>query len=480
MNHLRSSRDLALWARAVHAQSVGAALLSAWASAGYLCAVCSSVSVHSEAGFAKILQLLGVQRQGRGFWRGVLGLCAAIGVAQAAMAQPVGAELLSATPGRSQTKPVHTGHGGGRPQLATGATFSPDGRLWVVGLNAQRELFVQSTVDASLQTWAQAQRLDSGSDTILAEGENRPKIAWGPQGQVVITYTQTLDKPYTCMVRMLRSVNGGQTFGAATTLHQDRQEITHCFESIAFDTRGDLHAVWVDKRDKQAQKSPNTYVGAAIYHNVSHDGGASFGPDLKLADHSCECCRIALAPDAQGRLHAMWRQVFGQDTRDHALGLLDTVQVNRFTRATYDEWHINACPHHGPSLATASGEAGVGFHALWFGLRAAQAGGSVRYARLDTSGAPLPGTEQVLPDERAEHADMVAHGPKVAVVWRSSQGAVTTLSAWLSRDGGRSFERRQLDQVSGYNDFPRLVQSGERMVVVWRTPLEVKTHELVF
>jgi hypothetical protein len=71
-------------------------------------------------------------------------------------------------------------------------------------------------------------------------------------------------------------------------------------------------------------------------------------------------------------------------------------------------------------------------------------------------------------------------GRQVAVVWRSSQGAVTTLTAWLSRDGGQTFERRQLAQVTGYNDHPRLVQSGARMVVVWRTPQALQTHELVF
>jgi hypothetical protein len=68
----------------------------------------------------------------------------------------------------------------------------------------------------------------------------------------------------------------------------------------------------------------------------------------------------------------------------------------------------------------------------------------------------------------------------VAVVWRSSEGATTTLKAWLSKDGGQSFSLRTLGQATGYNDHPRLAQSGDKMVVVWRTQQEIQVHDIVF
>ena len=47
---------------------------------------------------------------------------------------------------KEASKPAATSqHRHQRPQLATGAAIAPDGRLWVVGLNAQAQLFVQST-----------------------------------------------------------------------------------------------------------------------------------------------------------------------------------------------------------------------------------------------------------------------------------------------------------------------------------------------
>ncbi len=159
--------------------------------------------------------------------------------------------------------------------------------------------------------------------------------------------------------------------------------------------------------------------------------------------------------------------------------MLGDAQPPQPVRATYDDWPVDACPHHGPGLAPA---ADGGFHAVWFGIRREPGGdvAAVRYARLAADGRPQPGSVRALPDEWAEHADVMAAGAKVAVVWRSVEGARSRLLAWLSRDGGEHFELRELAQRTGENDHPRLARQGERMVVVWRNPQEAQVHELRF
>ncbi|MEO8118495.1 MAG: hypothetical protein ABI606_04135, partial [Rhodoferax sp.] len=362
---------------------------------------------------------------------------------------------------------------------------APDGRLWLAGLNAHGQLFVQTAPANDPSRWGAPRVIATGGDTVSADGENRPKLAFGPQGWVVISYTQPLAKPYTGMIRMLRSTDGGQTFSAPFTVHADRQEITHRFESVAFDARGVLHTAWIDKRDMERApkvgKKPS-YTGAAIYRNESRDGGATFGPDLKLADHSCECCRIALAIGQDGGMRAMWRHVFEPNVRDHGFAALTTPTGPSPTpvlRATFDDWRIDACPHHGPGLALA---ADGGFHAVWFGIR--KQGGedvaAVRYARLQADGSPRLDTVRALPDEGAEHADVLASGDRVAVVWRSVDGAQSTLKAWLSTDSGQSFRLVTLASMKGDNDQPRLAQQGQRMVAVWRNSKEVQVHEIRF
>lgn len=349
------------------------------------------------------------------------------------------------------------------PGLAIGAAFSPDGALWVVGVAAPGALFLQTSDDLGAH-WSPRRLLPVADDTPAADGESRPKIAFGPDGRVTISYTQPLAKPYTGAIRMLRSSDGGATFSAPFTVHRDRQVITHRFDEVAFDRAGTLHTLWIDKRDL-ATAPRGDYRGAAVYRNESHDGGASFGPDIKLADHSCECCRIALAPTADGGIAALWRAVFAPGIRDHAFAVVGRgVPV----RASFDGWHLDACPHHGPGLASA--EDG-GFHAVWFGERDGRM--AVRYGRLAADGTPRGGVRE-LPDPRAEHADVAAIGRRVAIVWRSFDGTRTHLRVWVSADGGEEFVQHKLGDSTEAPDQPHLLVSGSRMFAVWRDEREIR------
>ncbi len=379
---------------------------------------------------------------------------------------------------------AHEGHGRAagagtaRPALAVSAAFAPDGRLWVTGLDERRRLFVQSSGDEG-RSWGPRTLPPLGAEQPAAHGEQRPKLAFAADGRtVVLAWTRPLAKPYTGEIRMSRSEDGGQTFGAPFTVHRDRQQITHRFESIAFDARGRLHVLWVDKRDAElaraaaaaAGRAKSDWRGAAIWRVVSEDGGRSFSPDLRLADHSCECCRIALAPAPDGGLVALWRHVFEGSERDHAFAAVGDAAAPSpaIVRASRDRWAINACPHHGPGLAPAEGG---GYHAVWFGERGGVA--AVRYGRLGADGVPA-GEARVLPDPSAEHADVVAAGRRVVVAWRSFDGSATRLRAWVSDDGGERFVLRELGRSTAENDHPRLARRDDRLIAVWRTDPEIR------
>lgn len=378
------------------------------------------------------------------------------------------AGLVSLAPATAQ----HAGHG--KPQLASSAAFAPDGSLWLVGVE-HGKLFVQRRALGG--AWDERRLLDHGDDVVATHGDNRPKLAFGPGGRVAISYTRPLSKPYTGEIRMLRSDDGGARFSAPFTVHQDRQVITHRFDSILFDARGDLYTFWIDKRDAErawaaASGDPAAYEGAAIYYNVSTDGGKSFGPDTRLADHSCECCRIAVAAEPEGGVALMWRHVFPGSVRDHAFAVVGNGRQAAMVRASTDQWVLKACPHHGPGLAR---DAEGGYHAVWFGDKAGRQ--RVRYGRLDSSGRPQ-GKPVELPDERAEHADIAVAGRSVVIAWRSFDGERTRLRAWVSNDGGRRFGMRELGISELQNDHPRLAAQDGRIAVVWRTENEIQVHDL--
>jgi hypothetical protein len=158
----------------------------------------------------------------------------------------------------------HAEHRGGKrsASLAISAAFAPSGELWIVGLDGQRKLFVQASPDEG-RSWSAPRALPIGADTPAADAEARPKLAFGPKGHVVITYTQPLAKPYTGVIRMLRSSDGGRTFSAPFTVHRDRQVITHRFDAVAFDKLGTLHTCGSTSATPRLAALPGTRATAA-------------------------------------------------------------------------------------------------------------------------------------------------------------------------------------------------------------------------
>src|SRR4051812_31205498 len=73
--------------------------------------------------------------------------------------------------------------------LATSAAFAPDGSLWMIGLNSNKQLVIRTSEDNGSH-WGDERSLATGTDVVAADGENRPKIIFGPQNVVIVTYTQ--------------------------------------------------------------------------------------------------------------------------------------------------------------------------------------------------------------------------------------------------------------------------------------------------
>jgi hypothetical protein len=348
-----------------------------------------------------------------------------------------------------------------RPAFGTSAAVDNAGRLWVAYAHpagSAGQVVLQRSDDSG-GTWQTPVRVNAAVEPVAADGENRPKLAFGPGGEIYVTWTSPTSAQFTGDIRFARSLDGGKTFSAPTVVHRDRQLITHRFESLLVDPQGRLWVAWVDKRDlKVAEEAKRAYRGAAIYYAHSDDRGATWSGDTKLADSSCECCRVALAADGQGRVAALWRHVFEPNERDHAFAFLGAPQA-AVERATVDRWRVDACPHQGPSLAF--GPDGTR-HAVWFNQVDGQ--GRAFYGQL---GRQAPSNVRTLPTG-ATHADLAVVGRTIAVAWKRFDGNVTKIESLISTDAGRSFAPGPSLQTSGDSDQPRLVTTGQRILVVWR------------
>lgn len=353
--------------------------------------------------------------------------------------------------------------------LGTGAGFDRNGMLWVVMKETDdNEEFVvlQGTSDLG-KTWTPKKRITSIPEPVTARGEARPHIAFGPQGEMYVTYTSTIARPHVGNIRFLRSLDGGRTFSAPMTVQKNSDAVTHSFESILVDQTGKIFIAWIDGRDAGARKArKEAYAGSAVYYTVSTNQGTSFSNDFKLADHACECCRISVALHPKRGPMAFWRHVFEPNIRDHAVAVLHSDgQPSTVTRVTFDDWRIDACPHHGPSMAfSPDGRR----HQVWFNGN--ESGGGARYAWAPLDGSP--GKPVPLGSSQAIHPDIAVNGNDIAMAWKEFDGVSTSIEARWSTDDGKSWRQASLAGTTGESDKPYLLSGPDGIVLVWRTQLE--------
>jgi len=237
---------------------------------------------------------------------------------------------------------------------------------------------------------------------------------------------------------------------------------------MVVDREGRITIAWIDGRDAlQAKQRNEKYAGSALYYAVSHDRGETFAGDYKVADHTCECCRIALSLNPAGTPVAVWRHIFAPNIRDHALAELGPKgAVSAITRVTFDDWRVDACPHHGPSVAY--GQDGKR-HQVWFNGKEGPRTGALYAA---ASGNRLATPEPLGNGGQTSHADILTRDKQVAIVWKEFDGTSTAVMARRSDDGGSTWSQSEAGRTVANSDSPYLINSPGGIVLLWRTQNE--------
>jgi len=349
-----------------------------------------------------------------------------------------------------------------RAPLAVTVAFDRRGRLWRAEVQEGR-IWLGRVDDLASPRLA----VNATPEAIAADGENRPKLAFGRDGEIYVSWTVSGSAPFTGDVRFARSLDGGAHFDSPITVNDDRAAVSHRFDSLVVDGGGRIHLLWLDQREAQARKlAGGAYAGISLYTAVSANRGASFGANRKLADHSCECCRIATALDPDGTPVALWRGVFGKNERDHALLRLDGRSTAR--RASFDRWAVEACPHHGPALAI--GDDGIWHLAWWTGGD----NGGLFYARSRDCGASFSAPQPIgARAAQAGRAALYAHDRLVWRAWKEFDGTSTLLRVQESPDGGAHFgTARTVSQSTSASDHPQLAGFHDDVRLSWYSAAE--------
>lgn len=379
---------------------------------------------------------------------------------------------------RAAEQPSHAGHGASpladqerekkwkdnlaKPSFAVTTSFDENGRLWLASIRGQH-VWVSYSDDRGV-TQSAPVKVNAEPEAILGDGENRPKIIVR-KGVVYVSYTQGLAKPMTGDIRFSRSNDGGKSFSAPVTVNDNREIISHRFDSMVVNGKGQVYIAWLDKREQSAAAAKGEkYNGSAIYYAMSDDGGVSFRPNVKIADHVCECCRTAMAIDTDDYPVVTWRHIYDTNIRDHALVKLDGKMAP--VRLSHENWNVAACPHHGPSLSIATDGT---YHASWFSNAPERHG--LFYAHSADQGktfsAPLHFGN---PEAQPAHPYVLSLGSRIHLVWKEFDGESTGIFGMHSGDGGKSWTApRRLAATSDVSDSPMLISGNGKAYLSWNT-----------
>ncbi|CCK74222.1 MAG: exo-alpha-sialidase [Oleispira antarctica] len=354
---------------------------------------------------------------------------------------------------------------------APSASFGPDGKLWLAWVFSGH-VYVQYSIDQG-KVFSLPLSVNRVPENIAAHAENRAKIQLDKAGNIYISWTQSLRKPYTGNIRFSRSIDGGETFSQPITVNDDRQEISHRFDAMVVSDDGHIFISWLDKRDAQAaQDQKKEYVGGALYYSYSVDQGNSFSKNINLSDNSCVCCRIAMDLDNNDLPVIAWRDIYGNDAnnqiRDHSLITFSSAsKPAKKIRLSNEQWKINGCPHHGPALDVDGNNV---VHSTWFndtdGEHVLFYGNSA--SGFNISDYKAMGFGQA--DKQSAHPYVLTLKQTVYLVWKEFDGKKTDIFMKTSKDAGISWSQNKvISTTAGSSDHPLLVKNSKAVYLSWHT-----------
>ena len=343
--------------------------------------------------------------------------------------------------------------------LAVSVAADENGVLWLAQMSEGR-IVVSHSKDNG-KRFSEGVAVNAAPESILAEGQNRPQIAVR-KGVIAVAWSQALPTTFAGNIRFSRSTDGGKTFSVPATLNAQDDAVGHSFAAMTMSDNGRIALVWIDSRDKAlAKENGKSFEGSSLYYAISNDAGKSFSANKKLADNSCECCRVAITQNSNGVPVVFWRHLFTGGVRDFAFARLDAYAS--VLRASQDNWQISACPHHGGDIA--ADEKGS-LHLVWFTGNPQNPG--LFYRRIDDEHMTVPRAFGNV-DAQASYPAVFVSGKTVFLAWREFNGSEYQLLSMQSDDprGERWSAPRVIAASAGKMDIPEFVGDAKKPLLVW-------------
>ena len=252
-------------------------------------------------------------------------------------------------------------------------------------------------------------RVNEAPHEVAAHGENIPILVLRSMRELYVLWQgrgANHEGHEGSALRLARSTDWGTTFSKPVPIDPDSQ--SQGFYTMSVSPKGTAYVAWLGGGEHGGE-------GSGVYVARSADRGVSFEKSVRVASSVCPCCRPSFTFADDETVYISWRGVSHGDVRDIQVASSPDggATWSKPTGIAEDNWHLNACPHSGASLAILGKRLFVAWHTVREGtsqlyLAWSDDGGKTFSPRTNLRGTVLD----------ANHPMLVPHGNKIGVVFQ--------------------------------------------------------------
>ena len=154
---------------------------------------------------------------------------------------------------------------------------------------------------------------------------------------------------YAYDVKVSHSTDGGASWSAAVSPHDDGTPTEHGFVSIS-KTENETHLIWLDGRNSANEATENSIDTGMTLRAANIDVDGTVSGEQQIDDFVCDCCRTDMAIASSGRI-AVYRDRTKQEVRDIYVARRIDGSWQTGVPIADDGWVISGCPVNGPAIA---------------------------------------------------------------------------------------------------------------------------------
>lgn len=357
--------------------------------------------------------------------------------------------------------------GSGQPNL----TVAADGRVFLSWIEPDTpQGYVLRFSVRGAQGWSAPKTIARGANWFVSDADV-PSLAVLSDGTLAADWFVASVGPRSEAydVNLVLSKDGGTTWSKPLMPHRDGKKRQHGFVSLVPTPDAKLAAIWLDGRNMPSEEEGDM---ALMYTTIAANG--TLGPETQIDNRACECCKTSMTATADG-LVAVYRDRSDKEIRDISIVRYTNGRWSQPQALTNDGWEIDGCPINGPAVSANGRNVAV----AWF---TAPDDKSQVYVLMSADSGKTFGKKIRIDDGNPiGRVDVVSRSSGAAVVsWveRTSQGAQVRVREVAAN--GTAAAPMNVSGTAGLGSgvFPRMVRSGDDIVVAWTDaskPAQIRT-----